>query len=82
MVNVVTDVFRSIEVEGEDGTVRINEGDRVAFVVEDTGDVKNGTVTKLSGKGEKAKIQIVPVNSSCEEVWSVLVINNLSVVEG
>lgn len=72
MVNVITDVFRSFEVESKDGTVRIDEGHNVKFVTE-AGEIVKGRVTKISGKGEKAKIQIVPDGAEKEEIWSLMV---------
>ena len=72
MVNVNKDTFRSIIVAGEDGDIRVDEGNVVKFTVESTGEAKSGTVTKVSGKGEKAKLQIIPVGFEHEEVWSVI----------
>ena len=69
MVNVLTDTFRSIEVEGKEGKLRIDEGDTIRFNTEQ-GELVQGTVTKLSGKGEKAKVQIIPVGAEREEIWS------------
>jgi translation initiation factor IF-1 len=73
MINVTKNVFKSFEVEGKEGTIRVNEGDKITFCL-DSGEFRTGVITKLSGKGEKTKIQILPENASCEEVWSVLVI--------
>lgn len=72
MVNVVADPYKSFEVEGKNGTIRINEGDNVKFVTE-AGEIVKGRVTKISGKGEKAKIQIVPEGAEKEEIWSLMV---------
>ncbi|HHX67229.1 MAG TPA: hypothetical protein GX708_04120 [Gallicola sp.] len=72
MVNVVADPYKSFEVEGKNGTIRINEGDNVKFVTE-SGEIVAGRVTKISGKGEKAKIQIVPTGAEKEEIWSLMV---------
>jgi translation initiation factor IF-1 len=83
MVNVVTDVFKSFEVEGKNGTIRIDEGDKIKFCTE-AGVDKRGVVTKIQGKGEKAKIQILPEGKECEEVWSVMVMaeNSLALDNG
>jgi len=72
MVNVITDVFKSFEIEGEDGIIRIDEGDSVRFCTE-AGVVKRGIIKKIQGKGEKAKIQILAEDKECEEVWSLIV---------
>lgn len=77
MVNVTTDVYKSFEVEGLNGTIRIDEGDKVKFCTE-AGVDKRGVVTKIQGKGEKAKIQILPEGKECEEVWSVMVMAECS----
>lgn len=76
MVNVVTDVFRSIEVTNEnDEIIRIDEGNEIQFVTED-GEVVKGRLTKISGKGEKTKLQIVPEDGQKEEIWSVMVMED------
>lgn len=72
MVNVVTDAFKSFEVEGKNGTIRVDEGDKIKFCTE-AGEVISGTVSKIQGKGEKTKIQILPIGKECEEVWSLMV---------
>ena len=72
MVNVVTDAFKSFEVASKDGTIRIDEGDNIKFVTE-AGEIVKGRITKISGKGEKAKIQIVPDGAEKEEIWSLMV---------
>ena len=75
MVNVLTDTFRSIEVVGKDDkTLRIDEGDVVKFSTEH-GELIEGIVSKLSGKGGRAKIQICPTGAEREEIWSVLVMS-------
>jgi translation initiation factor IF-1 len=72
MVNVENDVFRSFEVSSKNGIIRIDEGDNVKFCTEAGEEVK-GRVAKISGKGEKAKIQIVPEGAEKEEIWSLIV---------
>jgi len=76
LVNVVTDVFRSIEVTNEnDEIIRIDEGNEIQFATED-GEVVKGRLTKISGKGEKTKLQIVPEDGQKEEIWSVMVMED------
>ena len=77
MVNVITDVFKSFEVQGKNGTIRIDEGNDVRFCTE-AGEVVKGVVTKISGKGEKAKIQIIPEDAEKEEIWSLMVMADKS----
>jgi len=74
MVTVVTSVFKSFEVEGEDGEiVRVNEGDNIQFSLEETGEIVSGRLTKISGKDEKTKLQIMPTgNNVKEEIYSVV----------
>lgn len=73
MVNVINDVFKSVVVEGKGSQLRIDEGNKIKFIVESTGIVKEGTILKISGKGEKTKLQIMPKDNECEEVWSIIV---------
>lgn len=82
MVTVSTDAYKSVEVLNGKRVVRIDEGDFIAFTTE-TGEIITGRVTKISGKGEKTKLQIVPKDSQKEEIWSVLVMaeDSLTVVE-
>ena len=81
MVTVNTDAFKSVEVLKGDNVIRIDEGDLINFATE-TGESITGRVTKISGKGEKTKLQIVPKDSQKEEIWSVLVMaeDSLTVV--
>ena len=81
MVAVERDTFRSTVVLNNGKGIRIDEGDFIGFATE-TGESIKGTVTKISGKGEKTKLQIVPKDSQKEEIWSVLVIaeDSLSVI--
>ena len=46
----------------------------------EAGEVKQGRVTKISGKNDKMKVQVMPYGSQCEEVWSVAVISEGSLV--
>ncbi len=64
--------YKSIVVEDEHGRdVTISEGDKIRFCTEG-GELKKGYVTKLQGKDDKLKIQIVPVGGECEEIWSLI----------
>lgn len=73
MVMVETDVFKSLEVLDKSGELlRIDEGNTISFATED-GVVVKGKLTKISGKGEKTKLQIVPEGGQKEEIWSVVV---------
>lgn len=83
MVIVETDAFKSLEVLNNDGELlRIDEGNTIKFATEDGVEVK-GKLTKISGKGEKTKLQIVPEGGQKEEIWSVVVMaeGSLSIVE-
>jgi hypothetical protein len=72
MVLVNTNPFKSMEVEKEGKTLRIDEGMKIKFVAE-TGEVISGTLTKISGKGEKTKLQIIPYGAQKEEIWALAV---------
>lgn len=73
MVLVNQDMFKSVIVAKEDGSdLRIDEGMRVKFVTE-SGEMISGTLTKISGKGEKTKLQIVPYGAQKEEIWALVV---------
>jgi hypothetical protein len=76
-----SDAWNVLEVEIDSKVVVINEGDEVKFMTE-SGAIKTGTVIKLGGKGEKAKITIAPTGINCEETWSVMSItdNQLQVI--
>lgn len=74
MVEVLVDTFRSVVIEGKSGEpLRINEGDSIKFNTEQ-GELVAGVITKLSGKGEKVKIQIIPVGAEREEIWNIYTI--------
>lgn len=51
--------------------ITVSEGDKIRFALE-SGLLKKGTVTKLQGKDDKLKIQIIPQDKECEEIWSVI----------
>ena len=83
MVNVQTDAFKSFETTDEDSkVVRVDEGNAIQFALE-TGETVKGKLTKISGKGEKTKLQIVREGGQNEEIWSVLVMaeGSLSVIK-
>ena len=70
MINVVTDKFNSIIIEDADGNpVRIDEGDDIELIA-DSGVHKTGVLMKIVGSAKERKLQILPSQSECEEVWS------------
>ncbi len=71
MVTVEQNPYKSIVVESENGSITISEGDKIQFCLE-SGEIRKGILTKLMGKNEKLKIQILPTEKECEEIWSVL----------
>lgn len=76
MVMVETDAYKSLGVLNMNGEeIRVDEGDSIQFTTED-GVVVTGKLTKISGKGEKTKLQIVPEGDQKEEIWSVLVMSD------
>lgn len=79
MVSVERDTFRSSVVLNKGKAVRVDEGDVISFATE-TGESIQGRVTKISGKGEKTKFQIVPTGEQKEEIWSVIVIQEDSLI--
>ena len=56
----------------EGNSITISEGDKIRFCLE-SGEVKRGVITKLIGKDDELKIQILPEDKQCEEIWPVLV---------
>ena len=74
MVLTTTNPFKSVEVETANGVLRIDEGMKIAFAAE-TGEKISGTLTKISGKGEKTKLQIIPYGAQKEEIWSLSVMS-------
>lgn len=67
---VEKDVFKSVVMEGN---TRVDEGNDIEFVIESTGERKEGRLTKISGKKEKTIFQIIPKGSEHEELWCVSV---------
>lgn len=72
-----SDAWGVFEVEIDGQTVKVNVGDVIEFVVEGSGEIKKGTITKISGKKAKTKIQMIPFGMDCEEIRSVA-----SIVDG
>ena len=69
-----SDAWNVFEATVDGKNVKIQEGDNIEFAVESSGEIKTATVVKMTGKGEKTKIQIMPVGSDCEEIWSIMLI--------
>lgn len=80
MINVETSPFKSMVVTSEGNSLRVDEGDKIKFTLDTTGEIVTGLVTKLSGKGDKVKIQIMPYGSQKEEIYNVDVIAEESLV--
>jgi len=82
MVEVQRSAFKSFEIMKEGRVIRIDEGDTIQFSIE-TGEIITGILTKISGKEEKTKLQIVPKGEQKEEIWSIMVISEdtLTVIE-
>jgi hypothetical protein len=59
----------TVEFDGKETVVQ--EGDEIQFVVE-TGEIIEGVVNKISGKGEKTKLQINPFGKEYETIWSII----------
>lgn len=72
MIVVAENPYKSFEVETALETIlRIDEGMKVAFATE-TGEKVSGTLIKISGKGEKTKIQIMPYGEQKQEIWPLI----------
>jgi hypothetical protein len=71
MVRIEKDAFKSFEVYGaNDEILRIDVNMPVKFIVKDTGEVVNGLLSDIVGKGEKAAIKIKPYNANGKsEIW-------------
>ena len=74
MVNVEEVPYKSIEVEVKSGEIQtISTGDKIGFVVEDTGESKKGIVTGFKGtKPEKVEVEFIPSGSKHKETWAVI----------
>ena len=76
MIEVKVNPYKSVVIldsEGEE--ITISEGDQIKFCLE-SGVVKKGRVTKLQGKDDKLKIQMIPQEKECEEIWPVIVMSD------
>ena len=75
MLNILANPYKSIEIEDKNGDILVaREGDKIEFILESTGEVIKGVVTKFASKDEKLKIQIFNADKNCEEIWSVILI--------
>ncbi len=73
IITVVDDPFKSVVVENDEGKeITVSEGSKVNFTIESTGELKEGVVTKFTGKGEKLEIEIMPVGCEHKETWAVI----------
>lgn len=70
----------TVEFEGKETT--IEEGNQISFVVE-SGEIIEGILNKIKGKGEKTKLQMNPFGKEYEQIWSVVSIKEgtLKVIE-
>jgi len=76
MVEIKVNPYKSVVVLDNDGEeLTISEGNQVQFCL-DSGLVKKGRITKLQGKGDKLKIQLLPNEKECEEIWPIVVISD------
>ena len=80
MVQVERDAYKSIVVMCKNQEITISENDKITFVSDFTGEKKVGILTKISGKGEKTKLQIIPDGSQYEEVWPIIIIKEDTLV--
>jgi len=75
MVEIKVDPYKSVVILDADGEeLTISEGDSIQFCL-DSGLVKEGRITKLQGKGDKLKIQMMPKEKECEEIWPIVVMS-------
>lgn len=86
MINVLEVPYKSIEVETEeDGNQILSEGQKITFVTEGDGIVKEGIITGFSGtKPTKVEIEMIPSGEGHREIWKVIdmVEGSLKLVEG
>ena len=72
MIVVDVNPYKSVIVlDEEENPILVSEGDKIEFVLE-SGEVKKGTVTKLNGKNEKLKIQMLNEEKTHEEIWPII----------
>lgn len=78
ILTVERNPYKSVILLGSEGDLLVvSEGCNVKFTLENSGEVKTGTVVKFFGKDEGLKIQIIPSGEEYEEIWSIA-----SIVEG
>jgi hypothetical protein len=86
MINVLVAPYKSIEVETEeDGNQIISEGNKISFITDPDGEVKEGIVTGFKGsKADKVEVEIIPSGAGHKEIWKVIdmVEGSLKLVEG
>lgn len=77
-----SEAWNVFECESKHGLIKVNEGDVISFITEN-GEMKKGTVTKITGKKGNTKIQIKPQGMEYEEIWAVVDIkeNSLFIAE-
>lgn len=76
MIEISVNPYKSIVIVDDEGELlTVSEGDKIEFAIESTGEVKQGFVTKLNGKNEKLKIQMVPKDQNYEEIWPVVIMS-------
>lgn len=68
----VKEVFKSLVTELD---LRVDEGDIIKFVVVG-GEIREGAVLKITGKGNSTDIQIQPEGAEHKETWSVSTIED------
>ena len=84
MLEISVNPYKSIViVDAEGELLTVSEGDSIEFILESTGEVVKGVVTKFISKDEKLKIQIFNPSKNCEEIWMVVLIKegSLKLVE-
>jgi len=73
MIDVKKVPYKSIEVETEVGIQTISSGNKIRFVTEDNGELKQGVVTGFKGtKPEKVEVEFIPSDGKHKETWSIL----------
>lgn len=74
MVIITQTPYKSIEVETNTGERQtISEGERIRFIVSDTGELRKGTIVGFKGsKPEKVEVEIIPESSKHKETWCVV----------
>ena len=65
MITVQKDSFKSIILDTD---LRIDEDDKIEFIVESTGEVKSGILMKIQGSKKERKFLIMPDGSECAEL--------------